>query len=287
MNEMINVESKRLGKRPRLGDHRTLRLAQFLSLDKIPATFNMWRGRAPFRPRTYGNDREGCCTKASQAHAASRFERLETGATIAISDEEVHRVYREGCVRHYGDDRDLGMYEIDALSDFRDADTTFRDSRGHAITIDAFTAINPQHADEVRAAIATSGKWGIKLCLNLPAAWSGIEPPRVWDAPTAALRGGPEWAPGSWGGHSMFADAYDRVGVRLVHTWYEGGDDRNAWPLDEQWLTWAGLAAYCDEAYWLLQSIDAWRQKPAAEQGAIDVAGIRKAVNKVSSCKIK
>lgn len=286
-SEIPTPAGKCLGKMPHRGDPRTLLLAQFLSLDKIPAAFYLWKRRAPFMPRTFGNTQEGCCTKASQALAAMRFERLETSATISIADAEIHRVYREGCQRHYGTTDDVGMYETDALGDFRNQDTTFRDAKGHAITIDAYTAINPLNADEVRAGIATSGRWGIKLCLSLPLAYSRIEPPEKWDVPADGKFTG-DWVPGSWGGHSLFADSYDKTGVRLVHSWYEGeGVDKAQWPFDKQWITWAGLAAYCDESYWLLQSIDAWRQKPKAEQGAVDVAGIRKAVNKVSPCKIK
>jgi hypothetical protein len=43
-----------------------------------------------------------------------RFERLETRATPHIDDDEVHRVYRESVMRHYGTDADVGMYEVDA-----------------------------------------------------------------------------------------------------------------------------------------------------------------------------
>lgn len=271
---------KCLGKRPARGDVRTLNFARFVQLDRVPKAYDPWRRRAPFPARSFGNRDEGCCTKASQAIAAMRFERLETRATPRITDAEVHRVYREGCQRHYGTTDDVGMYELDALSDFRNPDFTFRDDRGHPITIDAFTAVNHRDVEEVKAAIALSGKWGIKVCLNLPLAFGRIDPPAAWDVPDGqALTG--DWEPGSWGGHSMFADSYDATGVRLCHSWFDGAGVEY-----HQRLTWRAFAAYCDESYWLLDSVDAWRKRPASERAAVDLAGIVKAVNRVSPVKI-
>lgn len=279
---------KRLGKLPAKGDVRTLMFARFVQLDRIPTAYNPWKRRTPFMPRTFGNNAEGCCTKASQALAAMRFERLETKRTVGISDAEIHRVYREGVRRHYGTDEDMGMYELDALSDFRRPEHTFRDAAGHPITIDAFAAVNPRSNDEVRAAIALSGKWGIKICLNLPIAFARIDPPYPWDVPKDQPLTG-EWMPGSWGGHSLFVDRYNANGVTMVHSWYEGqGIPKSQWPVDEQVITWTALSAYCDESYWLVDSVDFWRKRATAkEKRAVDVSGIVKAVNKVSRHKIK
>jgi hypothetical protein len=273
--------NKCLGKRPARGDARTLNFARFVQLDRVPRAYDPWKKRAPFPARSFGNTRLGDCTRASQAIAAMRFERLETRATPQIADAEVERAYREGCQRHYGTTDDVGMYEVDALSDFRNPDYTFKDAHGRPITIDAFTQVNVRDRDEVKAAIALSGKWGIKVCLNLPAAYQAFEPPAAWDAPPDGKFTG-DWEPGSWGGHSLAADAYDDRGVRLCHSWYDGPG-----VVYHQMITWAGLAAYADEAYWLLDSVDAWRKRPASQRAAVDLKGIVKAVNKVSSVKVR
>lgn len=286
---MAHAPSKCLGKRPARGDARLLNFARFVQLDRVPKAYDPWKRRAPFPARSFGNagpEGVGDCTRASQAIAAMRFERFETKRTVSISDDEVKRVYREGCQRHYGTTDDVGMYELDALSDFRNPDYTFRDERGHPITIDAYTSVNHRDQDEVRAAIALSGKWGIKVCLNLPLGFQNIEPPDVWDVPRDD-EGKPRplvgnWEPGSWGGHSLFADAYDIRGIRLVHSWFDGGPEVEY----RQWLTWDAASCFIDEAYWLLDSIDAWRKRPVSMRSAIDLDGIAKQVNRVSRTKI-
>jgi hypothetical protein len=273
-------DSKCLGKKPARGDARTLNFARFVQLDRVPKAYDPWKTRAPFPARSFGNTSLGDCTRASQAIAAMRFERIETRATPQITDDEVRRVYREGCRRHYGTTDDVGMYEVDALSDFRKPEYTFKDTHGRPITIDAFTQVNVRDREEVKAAIALSGKFGIKICLNLPLAYSRIEPPDVWDVPADGKFTG-DWEPGSWGGHSLFADAYDARGIRLCHSWFDGAGVEY-----HQWLTWSGLSAFADESYWIVDSIDAWRKRPPSQRAAVDLTGIVKAVNRVSSHRI-
>lgn len=290
---MSNRPEKLLGKLPPKPDQRTLQFARFVEFDKLPEAYNPWKHRAPFQPRTFGNTRYGDCTKASQAIACMRFERMETKRTPVISDEEIIRVYREGVRRHYGSDEDLGMYEVDALSDFRNRDTTFRDEAGHEYTIDAFTSINPRSKDEIRAGIALSAKWGIKVCFDLPIAWENVNPedgpwdvPRDGDGKPVPITG--NHTPGTWGGHSLTADRFNKIGLTVPHQWYEGlGLPKKEWPLDEQVITWDAVLAYCSEAYWLLQSLDYWRKVATkAMKSAVDVKGIVKAANKLSSHKV-
>jgi hypothetical protein len=276
-------DSKCLGKKPARGDARTLNFARFVQLDRVPKAYDPWAKRVPFPARSFGNTNLGDCTRASQAIAAMRFERLETRATPHITDEEVERVYREGCQRHYGTTDDVGMYEVDALSDFRKPEYTFKDAHGHPITIDAFTSVNERDIEEVKAAIAVSGKFGIKACFNLPRAFSRIEPPDVWDVPAGQQLTG-DWEPGSWGGHSTFVDSYDATGPVICHSWWDGSPDVPY----RQWITWKAWGYYCDESYWILDSIDAWRKKaPAKVAGAVDIKGLVRAVNSVSSTKLK
>lgn len=275
-NEYLHLNGLRLGRLPRKSDTRALLLNRFAALDtKPPVRTRFWEPRSGFPLRIFGNDRYGCCTRASQAQEAMRFERIEQRRTVEITDDEVIRVYTEMSDRLYGGG-DNGAFETDALDCWRRPEYTFKDTKGRALTIDSYLRINVSDLDELRRAIALSGAHGIKLCFNLPWAWANVSPPADWDvAPGGAPLTG-DYLPGSWGGHSMYARDYDEVGPWVVHTW----------GIPDQRVTWAAVAAYCDETHLVIDSFDYWRtKKPAAIKG-LDLAGIRAAVNKISSRKI-
>lgn len=269
---MSRKTAKALGKLPAKNDVRALLFARFVGIDTAPVVSLPWKGRAAFPARSFGNRDEGCCTRASQAVLAMRMERVEQRRTPKVTDAEVHRVYRAMTERLYGGG-DTGGYETDALSEWRRPEYTFRDTAGRALTIDAYTRVNHLDLDEVRVALYVTKARGAKLCLSLPRAFSRIDPPATWDVPEGQPLIGP-WEPNSWGGHSLTCDGYDRDGVWLVHTWYDGGVYR-------QLLTWRAFAAYCDEFHVVIDSANAWKKR--LRPGVLDVAGIVKAVNKVSS----
>lgn len=275
---------KRLGKKPPIAGPKALFLSMFAQAPDgpelaIPPVSDFWKRRAEFPLRTYGNRTNGCCTRASQAMFATRMERIETRRTINIDDAELLRVYYAMTARLYGGG-DTGAYESDALDEWRRPDLTFRDAKGRPYTIDAYVRVNPANRRELMQAIHASGAKGIKICFALPAAWAAADPPAVWDAPPDGRFVG-EWQPNTWGGHSMYADAYSAAGIRVVHTWYESGD-LNA---DEQIVTWAAVAAYSDEAYLVIDSIDEWRRAPNVSAAGVNVPAIAAAVNAVSSVK--
>lgn len=279
MNEVQNerIETTvRLGKLPAKSSMKALLFDDFLKKADVavPTKYDFWKGRAAFPLRTFGNTENGCCTIASQAIAAMRMERLETRQTPKITDDEVLRVYYALTERLYGGG-DQGAYETDALSNWRNADLTFRDTKGRPLTIDAYTRINHfDHAAVKRAFFITGGK-GIKLCFNLPAAWARRTPPDPWDIPEGqALIG--EYLPGSWGGHSMHAPSrYNASGFWINHTW----------GMADQFVTWRAAAIYMDEVHFVIDSIDTWRKTKAAK--AINFKKLVDAVNEVSSIKIK
>jgi hypothetical protein len=280
-NHASQAPDRLLGRRPAKSDVRALRFSMFAGRELTtppPSTSNFWRKRASFPMRTFGNQRYGCCTRASQAILAMRMERIETRATPKISDDEIVRVYTEMSDRLYGGG-DNGAYETDALNCWRRPDETFSDTKGRPLTIGAFTRINHLDHDELRWAIHLSGAKGIKLCLNLPLSWRDVAPPAGWDVPPNA--GDYTWVPGSWGGHSLSADAYAPEGVRVVHTWYENGQAVQ----DEQIVSWPGIAHCCDEAHSVIDSPDSWRKTISKTQ--LDVDGIIDAVNAISSYPIK
>lgn len=283
-NEHIVVPGQRLGKRPAKANVNTLHLGDFMRRTtpiRLPEATNFWTRRKDFSKDTYGNTKEGCCTIASQIHAARRAERLEQRRTLGekqgFTEAECHRVYRAMTARLYGGG-DTGAYEEDALSNWRKPDLTFRDAKGRPYTIDAFTRVNPKNLTEFKTAMVLSGKLGLKICLNLPRAWARLKPPQKWDVsrrPDGSIDLTGDWAPGSWGGHSLYSEDYTREGAILVHTW----------GLEDQIVTWAAIAAYADESHSVIDSVNAWKRRGANR--LLRMNDLIDAVNAVSSQKLK
>jgi hypothetical protein len=161
---------------------------------------------------------------------------------------------------------------MDALDCWRRPEHTFRDTAGRPLTIDAYVRVHPSDQEELRNAIWTAQSHGVYVGVNLPQAFSDLEPPRKWDVPKGQPLVG-KYLAGSWGGHAMWARDYDEQGLWLVHTW----------GLRDQLMTWAAVAAYMDEAYIVIDSVDAWRRR----RRALRLDAIRRAVNRVSSQKIR
>lgn len=263
-----------LGRMPRRSDVRALLFSNFVKQQaQLPAKFDFWAKRKPFPLRTFGNTEVGDCTRAKQAVAAMRMERIEQRRTPQITDEEVLRVYYDMTARLYGGG-DTGAYETDALSEWRKPDLTFRDTKGRPLTIDAFLRLNPANHDELRSAITLAGAHGVAICLNLPWAWSRIDPPADWALPAHTPLIGP-WTPGSWGGHSLWSTAYDSVGIWTEHTW----------DIPRQRITWEAAAVYLDEAHLVIDKVNEWKKKAGAK--LINFSAIKSEVNAVSSQKIK
>lgn len=274
-NEKASERRVRLGRLPAKSTRKALLFSDFFKFVKLPASQTYWKRKTPLPLRSFGNLDHGDCTRAKQAVAAMRMERLEQrGKTISITDEEVLRVYTEMSDRLYGGG-DNGAYEDDALNEWRNPDTTFKDTDGNPYTIDAYLKINPANQNEMKAALALAGAKGIAICLNLPVAFSKIDPPEPWNVPEGqALIG--DWLPGSWGGHSMWSNGYTSQGIIVDHTW----------EIPNQIITWEAVAAYVDEAHLVIDSIDAWRKRAIAPSIRKSLREVVAAVNAVSSIRI-
>lgn len=279
MTMNLNIEinapiGKRLGKAPARGNIKQLFLSNYLKKAvPVPAVYNYWAKKPPFQPYDVGNNEYGCCTFASQALLIQRMERIEQKATIQIPKQHIIDTYFALTQKLYGGG-DIGAYETDALDNWRDPTRTLKGKTGRAYTIDAYTRINQANIEEVKQALFLAGAHGIKVCFNLPSAWSSLGTAQGWDLP-AGQQLINEWVPGSWGGHSMMAAAdWDENWLWLPSSWNE--PDRR--------ISWRAFATYCDEAYLCIDSVDAWRKKPHAKN--IDLAGLKNDVNKVSSIKI-
>lgn len=267
--------ARMLGRLPAKSTRKALQFSDFFKYLSLPKQTKFWTKRPAIPLGTWGNDRLGDCTRAKQAIAAIRMERLEQRRTITITDEEVIRVYQDMTTRLYGGG-DTGAYEDDALNEWRRPDTTFRDTTGHPYTIDAFLRINATNQDELKAGIALAGAKGIAVCFNLPAAWDGKDD--LWDAPPAGTPLIGLWQPGSLGGHSMWCFDYTSEGPLCDMTW-------NVPPVQ---VTWDAAAIYLDEAHLIIDSVDSWRQKKQAHSaaGTLQLAKVVAAVNDVSEYRI-
>jgi hypothetical protein len=272
--ERLAVEGRRLGRLPAKSTRKALMFADFFKYLKLPKASNCWTRKQPIPPRTYGNDALGDCTRAKQAVAATRMERLEQKKTIAITDDEIKRVYLAMTARLYGGG-DVGAFEDDALNEWRNPETTFSDTAGHRYTIDAYLRIDAFNQDEMRAGLALAGAKGIAVCLNLPAAWQDDR--HFGTAPPGGMAPVGEWLPGTWGGHSMWAHDYTADGIRVDHTW-------NRPP---GLVVWDAAAIYLDEAHLVIDSIDVWRTlTKGSAVGRLKLADVVDAVNGASSISI-
>lgn len=270
-NEIVH-HGKRLGRRPMKSTRKALLFSDFFRFLDVPKSNRYWMRRAPLPLRTYGNTEFGSCTRSKQAVAATRMERIEQRRLIKITDEEIVRVYREMSDRLYGGG-DNGAYEDDALNEWRNPDTTFRDTSGNPYTIDAYLRINPNDEREVRAALAFSQSHGIAICFNLPEAWADQE--KIWRAPSERPVG--IWEPGSWGGHSMWMICdYDAEGAWVDQTWGFGPTK----------VTWDAMAMYMDESHLVIDSINSWRKRATKRSVKQALSDVRDAVNSVSSIQI-
>lgn len=278
MNEQVEVECKRLGRMPRKSSRKALQFAtlfsDYLKFLKIPSKQEYWVKKTPLPLRSFGNTQYGDCTRAKQAVAIMRMEKLEQRKLVDITDQEVINRYIEMSVRRYGGG-DNGAYEEDALDDWRNPDTTIRDTAGNPYTIDAYLAVNPANQIEVKAALALAGAKGIAMCINLPAAYQSKGPGATWDTPASGQFMG-EWAPGSWGGHSMWANGFNSKGVILDQTW----------SLPNNLITWDAWAAYVDEVHMVIDSVDTWRKKAESRKLKSALGNVIDAVNEVSSIKV-
>lgn len=273
MTEQTQVEGRRLGRLPAKSTRKALMFADFFKYLKLPKASNCWTRKTAIPERSYGNNELGDCTRAKQAVAATRMERLEQKKTIDITDDEVKRVYLEMTQRLYGGG-DVGAFEDDALNEWRNPETTFRDADGHPYTIDAYLRIDAFNQDELRAGLAMAGAKGIAICLNLPAAWQGD---RFGEAPPAGTAPVGEWQAGSWGGHSMWAHDYTPLGIVVDHTWN----------LPPALVKWEAASMYLDEAHVVIDSIDAWKKSTKGSTvGRLKLADVRDAVNDASAIRI-
>jgi hypothetical protein len=214
----------KLGKAPAKKDKRNLKFSTLLKATAPPPKEYDFDLAHPGIPTPmFGNDTYGDCVIAGRAHQTLRFEDIEQGSVMMITDKDVLKEYMKetGGV-------DSGLVVLDSLKLWRQpgwkvGKKTYR--------IEAFAQLDPAKPSEVRQAIYADV--GIGIGVELPSCAQGeIQAGQPWSQTT-----GTGSAKGSWGGHYVYVVGYNPKGPVCV-TWGR-----------KQQMTWAWLKKYCDEAY--------------------------------------
>src|ERR1700740_927818 len=84
----------KLGKAPAKRDDRNLMFAALLTAPvKVPAEYDFDVKHNGIPTPMFANDTYGCCVIAGRAHQTLRFEDIEQGSVLMITDAEVKREY--------------------------------------------------------------------------------------------------------------------------------------------------------------------------------------------------
>ena len=214
----------KLGKAAASRDPRNLKFAAVLKAQPaLPAAYDFDTQHTGIPTPMFANDTYGCCVISGRAHQTLRFEEIEQGAVVMISDTEVTREYLKetGGV-------DSGLIVLDSLKLWRKRG--WRAAK-KTLKIRAFSEVNFKDRDEVRRAIYADV--GIGLGVQLPVAAQGqFQTGQPW-----GVTKGKGSQPSSWGGHYVYVCGYTPDGPVCV-TWGR-----------KQQMTWDWLDKYADEAY--------------------------------------
>lgn len=204
------------------------------------------------------NDTIGDCTIAAVGHAVELWSAV-AGAPRRMTDTEALIGYERFGYRQNVAATDTGANAQDVLTSW--TSPGFR-CGGTDDRLTGFCAIDPRRVWEVKAAIAWLGV--VYVGVALPLAMQGAV---AWSVPNDdASNLGPDWAPGSWGGHAIPAVGYDASGLTVI-SWGE--------PMRMSWGFWK---TYVDEAYGLLSRDFASPNVPAETWPRLeaDMACLRK-----------
>jgi hypothetical protein len=214
----------RLGKATAKRDKRNLKFRAVLrAAPKLPKNYDFDMTHKGIPTPMFANDLNGDCVIAGRAHQTLRFENIEQGSVLMITDRDVLREYY-----HETGGPDSGLVVLDSLKLWRKKGWRAAKKR---YKIQAFAEVTPGNHDEVRTAIFSDV--GLGIGVSLPRDAEGqINSGQPWDVTTGAGS-----APNSWGGHYVYVSGYTPMGPVCV-TWGR-----------KQQMTWRWFDKYCDEAY--------------------------------------
>jgi hypothetical protein len=216
-------------------DKRNFKLAKLLKATRVPAAYDFDSTHPGIPTPMFGNEQYGDCVMAGRAHQTLRFEMAEQNVLLGITDQEVLNEY----FNETGGG-DTGLYVLDSIKLWRTAGWT---AGGGQYKILAFAQVNYTSETEVKHAIYLNCGMGIGMWLPDSAIPQFVRGQR-W-----SVTRGPDSLPNRANGHYVHLTGYDRHGVTCV-TWGE-----------KQQMTWGFLAKYTEEAYALIDAVDALKQE--------------------------
>lgn len=252
----------RLGKQEAKYDQRTMSLANFMAPPVVPSSFDFDKTRAAFPLFPWGNNEWGNCVKVGQANQLVRLERLEQRRTLKLTEELVVEAYKDEAQREFGnrpiqagDPWDNGLFVLDNLKNWRaigwPLDFTKKPNDTRTYNIAAFGELIPTDYEQIKAAIYLLH--GVQIGLWLPKGVQGNY--TYWDYP--ASNGDDKWQPGSWGGHLVYAKAYDGDDIEIL-----------TWGMKVR-VSREFIAKYSDEAYAVVDNFDNWRKSKTLDVEAM------------------
>jgi hypothetical protein len=238
----------KLGKASARKDKRTPMFADLVRVTAavVPPQYDFDTTHPGIPTPMFGNDTHGDCVIAGRAHQTLRFEDIEQGSVLMITDKAVLKEY----FKETGGP-DSGLVVLDSLQAWQKPGWRVGT---HTYRIKGYSSVAFTNHDEMRTAIFSDV--GVGLGVQLPNdAKQQIQTGQPWDVTT-----GPGAAPGSWGGHYVFVPGYTTLGPVCV-TWGR-----------KQQMTWRWLDKYCDEAYAIFDANDTFKKK------VLDAAKVRAAM---------
>lgn len=241
----------KLGKQEYKHDVRTLAMARFLLPEIfVPKTYDFDKNRAQFPVSAWGNNDWGNCVIAGEANQLLRLERVEQRRTITLRPQDVVERYKTMTgARSPGDNNDTGLVILDAMRNWKNSGWVINNRN---YKIEAYGELEPNDPQQLRMAIY--GLRGIHLGFWLPSAAQEMTRRGVWDYTGES---GPEWEPGSWGGHLVYSKAFVRGSLEIL-----------TWGMKVR-VTDDFISKYSDEAWAVVDALDSWRVKQTVNVSAL------------------
>ena len=231
------------GKAPAKRDDRNLNLVDVLrEEDPLPVEYDFDDEHRGIPTPTFGNDKVKKvknCVIAGRAHQTLRFEMVEQGGLINITDEDVAREFRKQAGEENND-----IQVLESLKLWR---TRGWEAAGQHFKIFSFAEIKDRtdHEPIKRAIINT----GVGLGFVLPdSALTQFEAGQPWEI-TRERPGNP---------HYVYVSGYTKEGPVCV-TWGR-----------KQRMSWAFVDEYCDEAYAIIDDINTPEKKRNLDEKKIN-----------------
>lgn len=246
-----------LGKAQYVHDERSLMMAKFvLPAVHTPERFDFDHDRYPFANPMWGNDHYGDCVIATESAHILRLQRIESRRTPKVFSSDAIARYLK-----LTGGQDNGLEIIMAMRDWHNSgyDTAYK-NRNYKIA--AYGELDPEDGLQLRTSCYLLH--GIHFGFWLPTAAQAMTRNGIWDYQGQT---GPEWQPGSWGGHCVYSKKFDPDSMSVL-TWGREVQVSNSF-----------IQKYADEAWAVVDSLDPWRKSDMI----LDVSRLEKELAQITS----